>query len=432
MEEEVEIIIPNREYLFDEKIPISVHGLQPFQHVTLRSYTQKNKRHYVGHAHYVASIAGEVDTSKDASFGGHFIGVNQMGLFGTMLPALGQIKGLRYIPGGQYPEKYFIQVFDGHLDENTCNKPSVDHKMLAESVVYRTCCGKGVIRTEVHHGRLRGTIFQPPGPGPFKGVIDIYGGTGGIVESKAAMLASRNFICYTLPFMRYQDLPPGPSGIEIEYFLEAIEYFSNLSQVMQGGIALVGLSFGGALVLKLSTLTEKVCAVIAMSSNYYLVMPMLHQGKVLPTYFKSPDDFVQVRFDNRGGCLEKDFYDTSDKMLPYGFPIEKSSAKFLLVVGQNDLVVEAEHCMKRYVERMRRFGKENQVSLLAYPKTGHFLDPPYGPQTFLYYNPHYKAVNAAGGELIEQAAACEHCWHRTLEFLAENIPGKHTISSSKL
>ena len=110
MENEVRIIVPDKEYLFDEKIPICVHGLLPFQHVTIRSYTQKRKRHYVGHAHYVASFAGEVDTSREASFGGHFIGVNQMGLFGTMLPALGQIKGLRYIPGGKSSEEFLVQV----------------------------------------------------------------------------------------------------------------------------------------------------------------------------------------------------------------------------------------------------------------------------------------------------------------------------------
>ena len=28
---------------------------------------------------------------------------------------------------------------------------------------------KGVTREEVKHGRVRGAIFKPPGPGPFKG-----------------------------------------------------------------------------------------------------------------------------------------------------------------------------------------------------------------------------------------------------------------------
>ena len=233
--------------------------------------------------------------------------------------------------------------------------------------------------------------------------------------------------------MRYQDLPPDPlQGIEIEYFLEAIDYFSELEHVNPGGIALIGLSLGGALVLKLATLSKKVCAVISFSSNYYLPMPLLYQGRLLPIYGKKTDEFFESQFDRRGGYIEKYWHDTSDIIEPYGFPIEKSNANFLLVVGQDDLVVEAEHCMKRYVERMRRNGRQDQVSLLSYPKTGHFMDPPYGPQSFLYYNPTIKVVTAAGGELPEQAAACEHCWHTTLDFLYENIPETSILLMSKL
>ena len=234
--------------------------------------------------------------------------------------------------------------------------------------------------------------------------------------------------------MGYQDLPPDHTqGIEMEYFLEAIDYFSSLDQVMSGGIALIGLSFAGTLVLKLSTLSDKVCTVISMSANYYLTAPspgLFYQGTRIPTpKFK---ESVEYRLDERGGYIERDFFDTSDAVEPYAIPIESSRATFLLITGQDDLNVEAETCMRKYVARMTHCGRQNKVSLLCFPKTGHFMDPPYGPQTFLYYNPIRKAVAAAGGELLEQAAACEHCWNSILKFLDENLPQNYVDINSKL
>ena len=57
------------------------------------------------------------------------------------------------------------------------------------------------------------------GPGPFPGIIDLFGTYGGIMESRAALLASRGFAALALPFFRYQDLPIRIPDVELEYFM---------------------------------------------------------------------------------------------------------------------------------------------------------------------------------------------------------------------
>ena len=58
-------------------------------------------------------------------------------------------------------------------------------------------------------GRVRGTLFLPPGPGPFPAVINIYGGhlKGSTVEVKPSILASRGFATLALSFFGVDDLP---------------------------------------------------------------------------------------------------------------------------------------------------------------------------------------------------------------------------------
>lgn len=61
-----------------------------------------------------------------------------------------------------------------------------------------------------HNGvKIRGTMFIPKGQAPFPGIIDLFGGHGGCVETRAALLAKhvRN---------------------EFQFILSAEKYFNNI------------------------------------------------------------------------------------------------------------------------------------------------------------------------------------------------------------
>ena len=50
-------------------------------------------------------------------------------------------------------------------------------------------------------------LFYFKGEGPFQGVIDMFGSSGGLIDYRGALLASRGFAALSLAYMGYKDLP---------------------------------------------------------------------------------------------------------------------------------------------------------------------------------------------------------------------------------
>lgn len=65
------------------------------------------------------------------------------------------------------------------------------------------------------------SLSASPGPGPFPGLIDLFGGAGGLIEFRAGLLASKGFAVLALAFFAYDDLPQTLEVIDLEYFEEA-------------------------------------------------------------------------------------------------------------------------------------------------------------------------------------------------------------------
>ena len=89
----------------------------------------------------------------------------------TQVP--GQRKGLR-LAKKDVTKPYTIQLncFDGHLSPedgfvNSLTKNSF--QPITSSTVEKWYMAEGVRRIPVREGRLRGTLFLPPGNGPFPG-----------------------------------------------------------------------------------------------------------------------------------------------------------------------------------------------------------------------------------------------------------------------
>ena len=78
-------------------------------------------------------------------------------------------------------------------------------------------------------------IIFPAGSGPFPAVVDIFGARGGgNLDYRAALLASRGFVSYSLPFFAYEDLPTTLDNIQLEYF--EVKYFIILLSGTLSGI----------------------------------------------------------------------------------------------------------------------------------------------------------------------------------------------------
>ena len=99
------------------------------------------------------------------------------------------------------------------------------------------------------------------------GVMDLLGGTGGLVEFKASLLASHGFAALAVAYYGYDDLPSSVSPyVELEYIEEAAEWLYQHSKVIPGGIALHSHCLGSWLALLLASYrTDLVKAVVAIA-----------------------------------------------------------------------------------------------------------------------------------------------------------------------
>ena len=152
--------------LLDKATKILVGGLKPFQKITLgANIVGDTGEIFDSQAHYVADKDGKVDVCRDSSLGGSYSGVEPMGLLWSMKPAPGQRKGLRLFKMDvTKPYNVTLNCFDGHV---------IPHEgrlqPLSSGTFQKWYMADGVKRIPVKEGRIRGTLFLPPGDGPFPG-----------------------------------------------------------------------------------------------------------------------------------------------------------------------------------------------------------------------------------------------------------------------
>ena len=152
--------------LIDKITKISVSRLKPLQNITLGAKVVGDKGEvFESHAYFIADKDGEVDVCRDSSLGGSYSGVSPMGLLWSMKPAPGQRKGIRLMKSDvTKPFNIVLNCFDDHV---TPSKSSLN--LLSRATFQKWYMAKGVNRIPVREGRIRATLFIPPGDGPFPG-----------------------------------------------------------------------------------------------------------------------------------------------------------------------------------------------------------------------------------------------------------------------
>jgi len=163
-----EIVVKPQQSLIDEKIDISVKGLSPRQAITLTAkLTGDSKDRFESYGHFVANEAGNVYVTEHPCLYGTYTGIDPMGLLWSMQLSPGQRKGLR-LSKKDVTKPYFVQLqlFDGHV-QDVANLE--DLQSLTSVTFEKWYMADGVRRIPVRDGRLRGTLFLPPGEGPFPG-----------------------------------------------------------------------------------------------------------------------------------------------------------------------------------------------------------------------------------------------------------------------
>uniref|UniRef100_A0A8D0XDX2 Acyl-coenzyme A thioesterase 4 n=1 Tax=Sus scrofa TaxID=9823 RepID=A0A8D0XDX2_PIG len=430
---------------WDEPVRIAVRGLAPGQRVTLRSSLRDEKGAlFRAHARYCADANGQLDLARAPALGGSFVGLEPMGLFWALEPE----KPLwRFVKRDvQTPFAVKLEVFDGH-------EPEPQAEQLLSVAVHDRCaragCAPRFSCLQVSLGCLGLSIdslcyllittlqisksFSRIGltqydyrPGPFPGIIDIFGMGGGLLEYRASLLAGHGFATLALAYYDFEDLPKKFDAIHLDYFEEALCYMLQHTQVKGPGIGLLGISLGADICLSMASFLKNISATVSINGSgfsenkpiYYKetsIPPLGHDLRRMKVAFSGLLDIVDIRNDIVGG------YEN-----PCMIPIEKAQGPILFIAGQDDHNWRSELYAQIASERLQAHGK-GKAQIISYPGTGHYIEPPYFPMCPASLHRLLDKPVIWGGEPRAHSKAQIDAWKQILTFFS-----KHLGASPKL
>ncbi|XP_045602227.1 acyl-coenzyme A thioesterase 1 [Procambarus clarkii] len=365
-------VIP-RVCVHDVPTTIRVSGLPPGAPVTLRADTHDDDgRKFRSNAHYRSDARGCVDVARSEALGGSFTGVFPAGLFTTLRGRGSDLHTRLFKSDCTTPWKVTVTAYKGHLDLEEEGDGGV------RQVLERHLMGPGVRRLPVRHGRVRGALYLPSGPGPFPGIVDFFGGIGGLREYRAAMLASRGFATLALAYFNYDDLPKTIDNLDLEYFEEATEFLLSQTEVIPDRCAVLSSSKGADIGLASGIYLDKVTAVITIGGVLTGAKTNLtYQGQQI---LKAGDDWnfdINLNDDDMAS-LENTFRELYRHDSPQMPPCEAAPEDtfFLLVTGDEDTCC-TKYAAEALVKRMKLHGREDNCRIIVYPGVGHIIETPY-------------------------------------------------------
>ncbi|XP_040831260.1 acyl-coenzyme A thioesterase 1-like isoform X1 [Ochotona curzoniae] len=400
---------------WDEPLRIAVRGLAPEQPVTLRSALSDEKSAlFRAHARYCADARGELDLERAPALGGSFAGLEPMGLLWSMEP---EKRFWRLIKRDvQTPFVVELEVLDGHDPE--------PERVLTRAVLERHFLPPGVRREAVRAGRVRATLFLPPGPGPFPGIVDIFGVGGGLLEYRASLLAGKGFAVLALAYYNYEDLPKGLETLHLEYFEEAVNYLLSHPEVKGPGIGLLGISKGGELCLTMASFLKGITAAVIINGSVVIIGGTSHYKDVTLPPIGPNKSRIKMTKDGLVDIVDALDSPLEEPGLKSLIPVEKAECSLLFLVSEDDHNWKSEFYANEASKRLQAHGKE-KPQIICYPGAGHYLEPPYFP---LCRASHHVLVGGPvfwGGEPRAHAVAQVDAWEQLQAFFHKHLGGKN-------
>uniref|UniRef100_A0A3P8YKA6 Acyl-CoA thioesterase 19 n=1 Tax=Esox lucius TaxID=8010 RepID=A0A3P8YKA6_ESOLU len=417
------LIHPSRG-LIDEKFSVIVQHLPPFIEITLHALIHSDDGDlWEAFGHYVSDATGLVNVDSNASLGGTYDGLEPMGLLWSMRPVPGSRLGLRLRKKEvNTPVVVTISVYRGHMGQGFNEQTA-----LASVVAERWYMAPGVRRLDITEAGVTGTLFLPSGPGPFPALLDLWGGGGGLVEYRSALLASHGFASLALEYMTPRTSGDSTSHVGNEYFEAAFTLLKQHPQVCGDRIAIVGLSFGASVALGMavySTVIQPRCLVCVSCSH---VQPV--KGS-LSDVFADISKYVH-NIENR--VIWRDLLlpiptDPTKKV-----DMGKLPCPVLLIVGEDDQNWPATESAEDMKQMMEKAGNSHLLTTLSYPGTGHLIEPPYSPHVrvsnFMMTQTRQKILVLWGGDTAPHSHAQEDSWKKTITFLEEHLYRTTSVTS---
>ncbi|KAJ4927364.1 hypothetical protein JOQ06_015097 [Pogonophryne albipinna] len=406
--------------LIDDKISIRGHFLPPRCPVTVCAQMQSDDGDlWEAFAHFNTNLDGTVNLTRDPSVGGSYLGCEPMGLLWGLQPAPGAREGLRLRKKKvQTPYVMLISLLKGHVSPS--ERPSTE---LAAVNAERWYMAPGVRRIEIRQNGVVGTLFLPPGPGPFPAMLDLWGMGGGLVEYRSALFASRGYASFSLAYIGHKDLPGPQNRINVgdPYFKSAFQLLQDHPQVYPDRIGIIGLSFGVYLTLRLANHSDiKPSCLICINGPAGSTIKLADaDGRTE----QMENDEKYWTYDDQGNVSFRAVSLPANLSPESKVKVEHLTCPLMYIVGEDDLSASSIENASLIEETLSAAGKSQLFTRLSYPGAGHLIEPPYTPNSraSLWSVKPQKLFTQWGGHLAPHAAAQEDSWKKILEFLETNL-----------
>lgn len=414
-----------QESLLDEPVLLRVEGLEPGSRVRLRCSLHDEKGFdWVSEAEYLAGEEGEVDTGASVSLSGSYGGVDSEGLFWSMAPDKRLPDRGKFSLHDLSPLAFDVEAFR-------------EGELLARSWLVRRVAAGDLRREDVREGDLVGTLFLPPGPGPYPGVVDVVHSGGGLRhEPFAALLASRGFAVMALATFGIPPLSRGLVEIPVERLEKALARLAAHPRVDANRLAVTGTSKGAELALLGASMFERVKAVVAFMPTCVLWSGVGRGYEKRPswTWRGKPLPFVSPRYDRLAPRCEgplrlepmyREALGGVGADHPARIPLERSHGAVLLLSPGDDAVMPAALMGLQLGERLAAAGFAHPFRHVVYPGAGHMIGSdllPGLPASIRHtFHPLARFPIAYGGSAEQTAEAARLSWGEMLRFLRENL-----------
>ncbi|CAN9498827.1 unnamed protein product [Ophioblennius macclurei] len=418
--------------LVDEQLVILVQNTCPCSHLTVHAFHQCDDGHsWDAFGHYMSDATGNVNVSKDCSLGGTYSGIEPMGLLWSLRPVPGSKPGLRMRKKNvQVPMLVTVSVYEGHRTEGFA-----DLVPFASVLVERWSIAPGVRRIPVTERGLTATLFLPPGPGPFPAILDLWGGGGQLVEYRASLLASHGLAALAIDYLTAKVVKETGQMVTFQYFETAYKYLEEHPQILGSRIAMLGLSFGTSVTLRMAAYSKVMKLRCAVCISGIHALPVDKEVKDILDFLN--ENVAKTRITKENHVILRDL------PLPISTdPLKKVDVgrlqcPLMLIVGEDDQNSAAQEAANDMKEMMERAGNRHLLTILSYRDTGHLIEPPYTPHVRVS---NFKSVDSNkilmvlwGGQTLAHSRAQEDSWKKMLVFLRVNLfngtrPGAMSLS----
>jgi dienelactone hydrolase len=411
--------------LTDASLHIVVSHVRPGARVSLETELELFGTQFRSRATFVARRDGTVVPARDAPLEGSYGGVDAMGL----LWSLHQAASLGEVMHGHHgdplsPQRILIRATSaGDVSRTT---------------FVRLRIAAPIRRIAVRENGIVGTFFSWPGVARRPVVIVLGGAEGGMVEDRAALVASHGFDALALAYFGAPGLTSSLADVPIETVQRAIRWLARRPDVDAARIAIFGGSKGAELALVAGAMLPDVHAVVAYAPSSVVFEGLFYKrrsgpppsswtwrGVSLPYVNGAVPRSVSAKIDGdiaRGVPVSfaPEYLATvrnATNLAQASIPVERIQGPVLLVSGDDDRLWPSSFMAASIVRRLRAHGHGFTDLWLRYRHAGHRIGEAYDlyDDSTLAHLPRF--AMDLGGSAAANARASADAWPRTIRFL---------------